>query len=223
MNLSAELYERICAAADTLYAQGDAGAFPTVDAVRKAARVSMNDASAGMREWRRAHTVQAGMAASSVPDKIRDAGLAALAGVWNEAQALAGESLRLAHMAWETERGEAETLARQMADAYEAVLAELQACQGQLASTQGDVRELVQQKDTMATALAETQAAATLSAARAQEIERRAKELRTELDHAHQATAQARAELAQAYVTSRNEMNAAKAEAAALARQGARK
>lgn len=223
MNLSAELYERICAAADTLYAQGDAGAFPTVDAVRKAARVSMNDASAGMREWRRAHTVQAGMAASSVPDKIRDAGLAALAGVWNEAQVLAGESLRLAHLAWETERAEAETLARQMADAYEAVLAELQACQGQLASTQGDVRELVQQKDTMATALAETQAAATLSAARAQEIERRAKELRTELDHAHQATAQARAELAQAYVTSRNEMNAAKAEAAALARQGARK
>jgi hypothetical protein len=36
-----------------------------------------------MREWRRAHTVQAGLAATSVPDKIRDAGLAALAGVWN--------------------------------------------------------------------------------------------------------------------------------------------
>lgn len=223
MTLSPEVYERISTAADALHAQGGGQAFPTVDAVRKAARVSMNDASAGMREWRRAHTVQAGMAATSVPDKIRDAGLAALAGVWNEAQALAGESLRLAHLAWETERGEAETLARQMADAYEVVLAELQACQAQLASTQGEVRELVRQKDTMATALAETQAAATLSAARAQEIERRAKELRTELDHAHQATDQARAELAQAYVTSRNEMNAAKAEAAALARQGARK
>jgi len=183
----------------------------------------MNDASAGMREWRRAHTVQAGMAATSVPDKIRDAGLAALAGIWNEAQALAGESLRLAHMTWETERGEAETLARQMSDAYETVLAELQACQGQLASTQGEVRELVQQKDTMATALAQAQAAATLSAARVQEIERRAQELRTELDHAHQATAEARADLAQAHLTSRNEMNAAKAEAAALARQGARK
>lgn len=223
MNLSAELYERICAAADTLHAQGGGEAFPTVDAVRKAARVSMNDASAGMREWRRAHTVQAGMAATSVPDKIRDAGLAAMAGVWNEAQALAGESLRLAHIAWESERGEAETLARQMADAYEAVLAELQACQGQLASKQGEVRELTQQKDTMATALAQAQAAAALSAARVQEIERRAQELRTELDYAHQATTQARAELAQAHVTSRNEIKAAKAEASTLARQGARK
>ncbi|WP_426078826.1 DNA-binding protein [Janthinobacterium sp. PSPC3-1] len=223
MTLSPEVYERISTAADALHAQGGGQAFPTVDAVRKAARVSMNDASAGMREWRRSHTVQAGMAATSVPDKIRGAGLAALAGVWNEAQALAGESLRLAHMAWEAERGEAETLARQMADAYEAVLAELQACQGQLASTQGEVRDLVQQKETMATTLAEAQAAAALAAARAQEIERRALELRAELDHAHQATAQARAELAQAHVTSRNEMNAAKAEAAALARQGARK
>ena len=223
MTLSAEVYERICASADALHVQGGGAAFPTVDAVRKAARVSMNDASAGMREWRRAHTVQAGMAATSVPDKIRDAGLAALADVWNEAQALAGESLRLAHMAWETERGETETLSRQMADAYETVLAELQACHAQLASTQGEMREPAQQKDTMATALAQAQSAAALSAARAQEIERRAQELRNELDHAHQATAQARAELAQAHVTSRNEIHAAKAEAAALVRQGARK
>jgi colicin import membrane protein len=126
-------------------------------------------------------------------------------------------------LAWETERGESETLARQMSDAHESVLAELQACQGQLASTQGEVRELAQQKEMLATALAQAQAAAALSAVRVQEIERRAQELRTELDHAHQATAQARAELAQAHVTSRNEMTAAKAEAAALARQAARK
>lgn len=222
MNLSAELYERICAAADALHAQGGGEAFPTVDAVRRAARVSMNDASAGMREWRRAHTVPAGMAATSVPEKIRDAGLVALAGVWNEVQALAGESLRLAQIAWEAERGEAETLSRQMADAYEAVLAELQACQGQLACMQGEVLELGQQKDTLATALAEAQAAAALSGVRVQEIERRAQELRTELDHAHQATAQARAELAQVHATGRDEMKAAKAEAA-LAWQGARK
>ena len=87
MNLSSELYERICMAADALHAQGGGAAFPTVDAVRKAAKVSMNDASAGMREWRRAHTVQAGMAATSVPEKIREAGLAALAGIWNEPRA----------------------------------------------------------------------------------------------------------------------------------------
>ena len=34
MKLSAELYERICMAADALHAQGGGAALPTVDAVR---------------------------------------------------------------------------------------------------------------------------------------------------------------------------------------------
>ena len=220
MNLSSELYERICMAADALHAQGGGVAFPTVDAVRKAARVSMNDASAGMRVWRRAHTVQAGMAATSVPEKIREAGLAALAGIWNEAQGLAGESLRMAQAAWEAERGEAETLARQMADAYEVLEAELRGCQEQLASSRSAAQALAKEREGLAAGLVEAQAAAALAAVRAQEIERRALELRTELDHAHQNVAQARSELAQAHADCANEIKAARAEAASLVRQG---
>ncbi|MEG1055350.1 MAG: DNA-binding protein [Janthinobacterium sp.] len=210
MKLSAELYERICMAADALHAQGGGAAFPTVDAVRKAAKVSMNDASAGMREWRRAHTVQAGMAATSVPEKIREAGLAALAGIWNEAQGLAGESLRMAQAAWEAERGEAETLARQMADAYEVLEAELRGCQEQLASSRSAAQALAKEREGLAAGLVEAQAAAALATVR----------LRTELDHAHQNVAQARSELAQAHADCANEMKAARAEAASLVRQG---
>lgn len=64
--------------------------------------------------------------------------------------------------------------------------------------------------------MAEAQATATLANARMQEIERRALELRTELDHAHQDVALARAELAQAHLNYGNEMKAVRAETAAL-------
>ncbi|HID8156977.1 TPA: DNA-binding protein [Pseudomonas aeruginosa] len=56
MELNKETRDRIFAAADELFEQGDRESFPTVDAVRRAARVNMNDASAGMREWRRQRT-----------------------------------------------------------------------------------------------------------------------------------------------------------------------
>ena len=216
MNLSEELYGRICVAADALHAQGGGAAFPTVDAVRKAARVSMNDASAGMREWRRAHTVQANAAAVAVPDKVREAGMTALAGVWSEAQALAGESLHLAQSAWDAERTESEVLARQLADAYEVLAADLQACQKQLDISRAEAQEMVHERERLLASLAEAQATAALANARMQEIERRALELRTELDHAHQDVALARAELAQAHLNYGNEMKAVRAETAAL-------
>ncbi|MCL6486922.1 MAG: DNA-binding protein [Janthinobacterium lividum] len=216
MNLSDEIYKRICIAADTLHVQGGGAAFPTVDAVRKAARVSMNDASAGMREWRRAHTVQANAAAVAVPEKVRDAGMAALAGVWSEAQALAGESLHIAQSAWDAERTESEVLARQMADAYEVLAGELQACQGALDISRAEAQEMAHEKERLLVSLAEAQAAQALANARTQEIERRALELRTELDHAHQDVAHARAELAQTHLNYGNEMNVVRAETAAL-------
>lgn len=59
MELTKETRDRIFAAADELFEQNGRDGFPTVDAVRKAARVNMNDASSGMKEWRRAQTAQA--------------------------------------------------------------------------------------------------------------------------------------------------------------------
>jgi colicin import membrane protein len=198
-----ETLERIFSAADALYEQADRAAFPTVDAVRKTARVNMNDASAGMKQWRRIHTTNATSVAVQVPERVQQAGDAALAVLWREAQDLAHESLRAAQAGWEAERADAETLNKQMADAYEMQAVELEAVQVGIAQLKGDAEhaatvkarldaELADSRRQLALALAATER----TEARAIEIERRAAELRTELDHSHQAVTQARAELA---------------------------
>ena len=104
MELAKDTRDRIFAAADSLYEQAGRAAFPTVDAVRKVARVNMNDASAGMKEWRRAQTAQAAPVAVQVPEAVQQASSAALASLWKEAQELANESLRAAQAGWDAER-----------------------------------------------------------------------------------------------------------------------
>ena len=170
MELSKDTRDRIFAAADALYEQGGREAFPTVDAVRKTARVNMNDASTGMKEWRRMQTARAATVAVQVPAPVQQAAGAALATLWQEAQELANASLRAAQAGWEAERLEAETLNQQMADAYEAQAGELAAAQARIAELETAARE--------AAGLAEA----------------RAGELRIELDHAHQEARQARGE-----------------------------
>lgn len=203
MELTKDTRDRIFAAADLLYEQAGRAAFPTVDAVRKSARVNMNDASAGMKEWRRAQTAQAAPVAVQVPQVVMQASSAALAALWHEAQELANESLRAAQAGWDAERIEAETLNKQMADAYETQAVELQADQGRIteletASRQAadDAEAMRQQIEETRNALLGVQQRAAIAEQRAEEIERRASDLRTELDHAHQDAAQGRAELA---------------------------
>ena len=103
MELAKDTRDRIFAAADSLYEQAGRAAFPTVDAVRKVARVNMNDASAGMKEWRRAQTAQAAPVAVQVPEAVQQASSAALASLWKEAQELANESLRAAQAGWDAD------------------------------------------------------------------------------------------------------------------------
>lgn len=92
MELTKETRDRIYAAADALFEQNGRDAFPTVDAVRKAARVNMNDASSGMKEWRRAQTAQAAPVAVQVPEAVSAAGGQAVAVLWQQAQELANTS-----------------------------------------------------------------------------------------------------------------------------------
>lgn len=47
MELASDTLARIFSAADSLFEEAGQSGFPTVDAVRKSARVNMNDASAG--------------------------------------------------------------------------------------------------------------------------------------------------------------------------------
>jgi chromosome segregation ATPase len=195
MEISRETLDRIFAAADELYAaQADRSTFPTVDAVRKAARVNMNDASSGMREWRRAQTAQAAPVAVQVPEAVQQANGAALVALWQEAQELANESLRAAQAGWDAERAEAETLNKQIGDAYEAQASELKEAQARIAELEASVRQATEQAEAYKKQLekahkdhADMQQQAAIAVARADE-------LRKELDHAHRDVDQTRAE-----------------------------
>lgn len=222
MELTKDTRDRIFAAADSLYEQAGRAAFPTVDAVRKTARVNMNDASAGMKEWRRAQTAQAAPVAVQVPEAVMQASSAALAALWQEAQELANESLRAAQAGWDAERIEADTLNKQMADAFEAQKAELEAAQAKIAELEAAGRQAAADAEALRRQFEETHAAllamqqrAAVAEQRAEEIERRAGDLRTELDHAHQEAAQGRAELAGLRQSHASEIEALRADLAA--------
>jgi hypothetical protein len=136
MDVNPEIRERILAAAGQLFEQSGRKELPTVDAVRKLSKTSMNDASAVMREWRRLQIVSASAAVVSVPERVSQASAAALSTLWTEAQELANESLNVAQAAWDAERAEAEKLRVELSSAFESQGAELEGLKGKLAETE---------------------------------------------------------------------------------------
>ena len=198
--IPADVRERVIQAAQELYEQNGRESMPTVDAVRRLARVDMNAASAVMREWRRAQTAQAAPVAVTVPEVVTQAHGAALVALWQTAQELANESLRVAQAAWEAERAEADHDRQELADAYERQATELEEVR---AAAERSARLHQEQQDTQAQALAAVRAELVTAAtraeraeARAQEIEQRAAALRGELESAHQDSERSRAESA---------------------------
>lgn len=121
-----DVRDRIIAAAAELFAQSERQAMPTVDAVRRAARVDMNAASAVMKEWRRAQITPAAPVVVAVPEPVQQAAAAAVTAIWLQAQELANESLRSAQAAWEAERAELDTLRQELAQAFEQQAIELE-------------------------------------------------------------------------------------------------
>lgn len=202
MEITKEARDRIFAAADLLYEQAGRESFPTVDAVRKQARVNMNDASVGMKEWRRAQTAQAAPVAVKVPEAVQQAGDLAVATMWQHAQELANESLRAAQAGWDAERALIESVSEQTSQAFDDQAQELEGVRLSLSGVQGELEQsnaLNQELASQVAGLKESLAGMTSTAdqyrARAEEIDRRANDLRAELDHAHQVGREAQAEL----------------------------
>lgn len=202
-SIPADVRDRIIAAAVELYEQDSRESFPTVDAVRRAARADMNTTSAVMREWRRQQTVQAAPVAVTVPEVVAQANTAALAALWQQAQELANESLRAAQAGWENEREELDAMRAEMADAYESQAAELDQVRDELGKVQAQAdaeRVAYQEQQKHAAAelasvraeLAQAVTRAERAETKAGEVERRAGDLRAELDRAHQDADQAR-------------------------------
>jgi colicin import membrane protein len=187
LQMSKEVRERIFASADELYEQNGRESFPTVDAVRRAAKVNMNDASAAMKEWRRAQTSQASPLAVQVPDAVIQAAQAFVASLWSQAQELANESLRAAQAGWESERGELDIMRQELAEAYESQASELEVATAKLA-------ELEKSEAAAKNEVTELRAKVAEVSERAATAKAREGELRASLDRAYQEAQELRAE-----------------------------
>jgi colicin import membrane protein len=185
MDINPEIRERILNAAQQLFGASGRLELPTVDAVRRLSKTNMNDASAVMKEWRRLQIVSASAAVVSVPDRVLQSSQSALSALWTEAQELANEALHVAQTAWDTERAEAEKLRVELSSAFETQGAELEALRLKLAEVEkgASTAAAAAEQSRMESAqqvVALTDQAHTASA-RAQEIEKRAEDLKTAL------------------------------------------
>lgn len=222
--LSKETRARIFAAAEKLHVANGKASFPTVDAVRREAKCSMNDANAGMREWRTEQKkTQVASVAVEVPESVRLSVSTAIAGLWQEAQDLANESLRAAQARWDADKLEIDTLNKEMANDYDKLKAEHETAREELAVLRSGLDEAAQHQAALESKLADTArdlaaaiVASDTATARTIEIERRAAELRTELDHAHQELSQAHSELASVRQAHAVELDALRADMAGL-------
>lgn len=209
--IPADVRERIVSAASELFEQSGRQDMPTVDAVRRAARVDMNAASSVMKEWRRAQTAQAAPVVVAVPEPVQQAGAAAVAAIWLQAQELANESLRSAQTSWEAERGELDAMRQELAEAFERQAIELDAAGAGLVAEKAAAETQAQELAAVRQQLAEASSRADKADARIAEIEHRATDLRSELDRAHADADRLREEAGQARKQAAVELEAAHA------------
>ncbi len=190
--IPSDVRERITSAAAELFEQSGRQAMPTVDAVRRAARVDMNAASAVMKEWRRAQTAQAAPVAVSVPESVQQASSAAVATIWLQAQELANESLRSAQAAWETERAELDAMRQELAEAFERQAIELDAAGAALATERAALAQQGQELAGVHKQLADALSRADKAEAEALRSVERMNQAQTERDDAAKVAAEAR-------------------------------
>lgn len=187
--IPAEVRERIVAAANELYEELGRETFPTVDTVRRAAKADMNTTSTVMKDWRRQQTAQAAPVAVAVPEAVSQANSAALAAMWQQAQELANESLRAAQASWETEREELDAMRLELANAYEEQAGEFEVLRIEAASEakahKAQLEQMRSETGAVRDELAKAVTRAEREEAKAEEINRRADELRAELNRSH--------------------------------------
>ncbi|WP_165909773.1 DNA-binding protein [Variovorax guangxiensis] len=195
MELNPEIRERVIAAANALYEQGGRVDFPRVDDVRRLAKVNMNDASIVMKDWRRQQTATPSTAPIAVPDRLRLAHETALAQTWAEAQDIANQALHAAQAAWDLERAEADAVRAELSAAFDGQAVELETVRGSVLTLEAQATASAARLAELTQSLTAMTERAATAEARAVEIERRADDLRVELDHAHEARQRSDAEI----------------------------
>lgn len=201
MALSPDIKERIFAAADQLHAASETGEFPSVEAVRQLSRAGMNNVVEAMKEWRQQQRKQVQTVREPMPAALQAVLQDMGQNLWATAQQLANESLEAAKAAFEAEKADLIELSEQQSEAFDTQAAELEqvkaqavdAAQAHQDATERAAAELAAVRAELAQALTRAERAE----AKADEIERRATDLRAELDRAHQDADHARAGLAE--------------------------
>ena len=191
-DVPSEIAKRITSAADQLYEENGKISFPNVDAVRRRARVNMNDASAVMRIWRRTQTASAAPLQVAIPDAVQTASQSLLAAVWAAATESANSSLQMAQAGWEQERSEAEACRQQLACAFDSQAEELASVQRQLdvlekrlAAQGAELLAKAVEIEELKNVAAAAAATASTAEARLKEVVNRTDDLKVELSHAH--------------------------------------
>ncbi|MBA6421523.1 DNA-binding protein [Pseudomonas sp. 5Ae-yellow] len=190
METKPDVRARIIAAADKLYQEGEKSALPKVEEVRRAARASMGDTSAVMKEWRRQRISQVTPAVVTIPEPVLRAHNNALAALWRQAQELANEALLAVQSSWDVERQELDVLREEVASAYETQAAELEKITAELAAAGQYGQEMAQK-------LVTANGRADRFETRVGGLEVRVAEVREELDAARKEAGDAKGESAE--------------------------
>ncbi|MGU5673142.1 DNA-binding protein, partial [Aeromonas caviae] len=192
MAVSAEVKERIIAAANALYERSPTGEYPTVEAVRQESRAAMSTVVEVMKGWRESQRKQVQVVREPLPLPLQEHVRALGQSFWETAQLLANESLDAARAGFEAEKSDLLQLSAEQSAAFELQAMELETAQEQIAAQAEQLalnaealKTLTQQMDAIRQQWQAAEQATALAQQRCEDTELRAAELRAELDHAH--------------------------------------
>lgn len=183
-----DVRDRVFAHADRLFKESGEQRVPSVDQVRKAAKVAMADANTYMKEWRRLRKEQGTPEVVQVPEVVREVADRAVAMLWQHAHEAASETLRAAQAGWEAQQVELEQYNAQVSAAFDEQSQELEQANNQIQALNDELLSERERYEALNGRLAD-------SNARAEEAAGRAHELRNALEQSKQETQRAQDEL----------------------------
>lgn len=221
MIYSEDVRSRVFKAADELYAELDRQRMPTVTEVRARASCDNNAASTLLKEWKRLVSTAPVPVALDVPQVVKEAGMQAIQAAWAAAHDRANESLRVAEQSWESEREQAEIMRSELAVLADELTEQLDDSRRDAVGIANELHHANQKLAELAQQLGDEQAKSKMAEARIVEIERRADDLKIELDHSHKELGDVRRELTEVrllHVTEKNQIEAVAAKQIEAAR-----
>lgn len=179
MTINQEIKERIFTAADELYAASKDGEYPRIEDVRQLSRAGMNTVAEVMKEWRQLQRKQIQTIREPIPADLQVVLQEMGQSLWATALQLVNNSLEAARATFEAERTDLIELSEQLSEAFDKQAEAIERANDEL-----EKAKVLNEKQTLE--LAGSISRSDKAEARITEVERRATDLRAELDRAHQ-------------------------------------